>query len=223
VSTTFAETGFEIVRSVLPQEEIDFISKKLDSLLVAAGHRNLAARIPAVRDLAHAPKIIELVEKRAGAKPFLVRSIFFDKTVDTNELAHWHQETTIAVHQRLNVPGYLPWSVKEGVPHVQPPRGILETMITLRLHLDDCDATNGALKVIPRSHRMGKLNTDEITAVRKECREVLCAAQAGDGLFMRPLLLHASSRSSNAAHRRVLHLDYATAPLAGGLEWSSEP
>ncbi len=36
---------------------------------------------------------------------------------------------------------------------------------------------------------------------------------------MRPLLLHASSEVSVPTHRRVIHLEYATCPLADGLEW----
>lgn len=36
---------------------------------------------------------------------------------------------------------------------------------------------------------------------------------------MRPLLLHASSPALAPAHRRVLHLEYAAAPLPPGLEW----
>ncbi len=36
---------------------------------------------------------------------------------------------------------------------------------------------------------------------------------------MRPLLLHASSPATAPAHRRVVHLEFAPAPLSGGLEW----
>jgi len=36
-------------------------------------------------------------------------------------------------------------------------------------------------------------------------------------LRMRPLLLHASSRAIAAAHRRVVHLEFAPGPLPGGV------
>ena len=39
---------------------------------------------------------------------------------------------------------------------------------------------------------------------------------------MRPLLLHASSPSKVPGHRRVIHLDFASSPLPGGLYWFSE-
>jgi hypothetical protein len=56
-------------------------------------------------------------------------------------------------------------------------------------------------------------------ALRTEIAEVSCAVEAGDALLMRPLLLHASSRSTRATHRRVLHLEYAWFPLPDGLAW----
>jgi ectoine hydroxylase-related dioxygenase (phytanoyl-CoA dioxygenase family) len=81
-----------------------------------------------------------------------VRAIFFDKSSGSNWLVPWHQDLTIAVASKCEAPGFGPWSVKDGIPHVQPPDELLKQMIALRLHLDDCDASNGALRVIPGSH-----------------------------------------------------------------------
>src|SRR4051794_7757164 len=70
-----------------------------------------------------------------GMEP--ARAILFDKTSETNWKVAWHQDLTIPVREKREVSGYGPWSVKDGVAHVQPPIAILEDMITLRLHLDD--------------------------------------------------------------------------------------
>jgi len=177
-------------------------------------------RVPDIAALAVSPKILGLLEDLLGAEPLPVRSIFFDKTPEVNWLVPWHQDLSIAVKQRLDVPGYGPWSMKDGVPHVQPPVEILEAMVTLRLHLDDCDESNGALRVIPNSHQLGRLNAARITEVRSQHAETACAARLGDALLMRPLLLHASSEALAPAHRRVIHLEYATCSLAEGLEWA---
>ena len=48
---------------------------------------------------------------------------------------------------------------------------------------------------------------------------VLCAAAAGDALLIRPLLLHASGRSTSGRHRRVLPIEYAAFDLPAGLYW----
>jgi ectoine hydroxylase-related dioxygenase (phytanoyl-CoA dioxygenase family) len=115
-----------------------------------------------------------------------------------------------------------PWSVKEGVPHVQPPVELLEQMLTVRLHLDDCDETNGALRVLPGSHRLGRLSADAIKSLREETA-VACSVAAGGALVMRPLLLHSSERSHRESHRRVIHLEYAGFDLPDGLEWHEMP
>ena len=92
-------------------------------------------------------------------------------------------------------------------------------MLTVRLHLDDADESNGALRVLPGANRLGRLPPDRIAELRVGGVDVLCAARAGDALLMRPLLLHASGRSTGPGHRRVLHIEYAAFPLPGGLEW----
>ena len=117
------------------------------------------------------------------------------------------------------MPGFGPWSTKDGIPHVQAPAELLEQMLTLRLQLDDADASNGALRVLPGSHRFGRLSADRIQQLRREQPDFLCAVSAGDALLMRPLLLHASSRSAHPRHRRVLHIEYAGFNLPAELEW----
>jgi ectoine hydroxylase-related dioxygenase (phytanoyl-CoA dioxygenase family) len=125
----------------------------------------------------------------------------------------------IPVADRKEVPGFTAWSVKQNVPHVRPTEHVLEGMLTLRVHLDDCPQDNGALKVIPGSHSNGILNDDQINEVISRVPPVICEALRSDVLVMRPLLLHASSPANAPSHRRVIHLEYAAEPLPGGLEW----
>jgi len=179
------------------------------------------ARVPRVARLAQSSKLLELLNRLCEKNPFPIRSIFFDKTPEVNWLVPWHQDLTIAVKRRIEREGYGPWSIKEGIPHVQPPLEILESMLTVRLHLDDCDETNGVLRVIPGSHRLGRLSTAQIAETRYQHEEVSCCVKAGDALLMRPLLLHASSAALSPHHRRVIHLEYATCNLMKGLEWAN--
>lgn len=135
----------------------------------------------------------------------------------------WHQDLAIAVDERIETAGFGPWSVKEGVVHVQPPPHILARMVTLRLHLDDCTAENGALRVLPGSHGQGELDADAIADWTARQPPVVCEIPKGGALLMRPLLLHASSPAKNPSHRRVLHVEYAAAELPNGLKWSERP
>ncbi len=128
-----------------------------------------------------------------------------------NTVASWTL-VTLAVRTRHALPGWTNWTVKRGVPHVQPPAEVLTRMITARLHLDDCAADNGALRVIPGSHAGGTLTRKDVDAVKQRDAVTICA-RAGDALLMKPLLLHASSPAQRPAHRRVLHIEFAPETL----------
>ena len=183
-----------------------------------AGLRGLLA-LPAVASLASSPALLQLIRPHLAAKPFPVRAIFFDKSPDANWFVTWHQGLTIAVRDRADIPGYGQWSIKEGVPHVQPPAEILEQMLAVRIHLDAADENNGALRVLPGSHTAGCLSESQIVDVRDRVAEVTCVVEAGGAMLMRPLLLHASGRSLNGLHRRVLHIEYAGCELPPELVW----
>lgn len=212
------EHGFELVPALLNEQQLFSLRDQL-AVETGAGQRGLLSH-PAVSELARSPSIIALMSRHLGGQATPVRAILFDKSNDTNWLVPWHQDLTIAVMERADVEGYGPWSVKDGVPHVQPPVGVLRQMLTIRIHLDDCDATNGPLQVIPGSHKAGRLDSAAIQDWRACVKPVLCEAKAGDALLMRPLLLHASSRSTAMdRHRRVLHIEYAACELASPLRW----
>jgi ectoine hydroxylase-related dioxygenase (phytanoyl-CoA dioxygenase family) len=183
------------------------------------GLRDVIDSLPALRELADNPAIRGIANQVLGADAFVVRATLFDKTEASNWKVPWHQDVTIAVAERLDTPGYGPWSTKAGLIHVQPPSEVLERMVTVRIHLDPCPATNGALRVMPGSHHLGRINQDTVDSYVDERDSVCCVADSGEALVMRPLLLHASSASLEPGHRRVLHFDYAFGELAGGLQW----
>jgi ectoine hydroxylase-related dioxygenase (phytanoyl-CoA dioxygenase family) len=171
-----------------------------------------------VRALAASKKISAVLRRLgcAGARP--VRAVFFDKNPAKNWAIPWHQDIAIAVAARIDTPGFSGWSAKEGVPHVNPPPSLLARMATLRIHLDDCDAANGALRVAPGSHRHGLLNDADVARLTAQ-GVVTCHARRSDVVAMRPLMLHASSRATSPSHRRVIHLEYSADQLPNGLAW----
>jgi ectoine hydroxylase-related dioxygenase (phytanoyl-CoA dioxygenase family) len=181
--------------------------------------RQLLEAVPEVQEVVADPMVRRIVESVLGPKAFVVRSIFFDKTPKANWKVAWHQDLTIAVREKVEVNGFTAWSVKEEVVHVQPPISVLERMATVRLHLDDCGPDNGALQVVPKSHNAGRLSGQQISAWRAREKPVPCIVPRGGALLMRPLLLHASASAKAPAHRRVVHLEFASDSLPGGLKW----
>ena len=51
------------------------------------------------------------------------------------------------------------------------------------------------------------------------CGTAACYAAAGDLWLYATPILHASAASRSAQRRRVLQVDFAAAPLPGGLDW----
>jgi ectoine hydroxylase-related dioxygenase (phytanoyl-CoA dioxygenase family) len=222
----FERDGYALFPDVVPPtvlaaltRAVERLGERLD-LGVRGGLRNLFQELPEARTLAQHPALYEVVSAVLGPDCFAARAILFDKTPAANWKVVWHQDLSIAVRERREVVGFGPWSQKEGVLHVQPPAAVLERMVTLRLHLDDCGPANGPVRVLPGSHRGGRLSAADVARWRAEQAEVACVVGVGGVLLMRPLLLHASSPATAPAHRRVVHLEYAVGELPGGLAWA---
>ncbi len=181
--------------------------------------RGVLATVPELQSSAFLSPLRDLATGLLGRPAFVVRSLLFDKSSAANWNIRWHQDCTIAVKEKHDVSGFGPWSVKAGVPHVRPSGEVLNSMVALRVHLDDCDATNGALRVLPTGHDAGILTADEIANLREHVTGHTCTCAVGDVLAMRPLLPHASSAATTPNHRRVIHLEFSCAPLPAPLEW----
>ena len=183
------------------------------------GIRNLLEVVPLTRLFANGDPLLSLARTALGENARLVRGLFFDKPPKANWKVAWHQDLTIAVEKRIDLHGFGPWTTKAGVTHVQPPIDVLEGMLALRVHLDDCGTLNGALRVMPGSHRHGRLSREAISECVKTETPTVCEVPRGGVLLMKPLLLHSSSLSSEPSHRRVIHFEFSSSKLPEGLSW----
>jgi Phytanoyl-CoA dioxygenase (PhyH) len=164
--------------------------------------------------------LADVANALTGAKARAVRVLYFDKTPELNWAVPWHQDRTIAVADRIEMPGFGPWSVKAGVHHVEPPESILQGLLSLRLHLDGCDADNGPLMALRGSFRLGRVPAEQIKRHVAHGPIQVCCAKGGDIVAMRGLTIHASERASRPGHRRVLHVDFSGTDLPDGLRWA---
>jgi len=181
--------------------------------------RNLLEQVPEVAELAECETIRRFVATVLGEDAQPVRAIFYDKVADANWHAGWHQDLIIPVSQRYETEGFSAWSEKAGVPHVKPPTEVLEQMLTVRVHLDDCGPDNGPLRVLPGTHCHGEFSNEEIRHLLDNQVPEDCCVRSGGIVIMRPLLVHSSSPAQSPEHRRVVHLEFATGELPGDLEW----
>jgi hypothetical protein len=212
--------GAAMSAAVLRQAEVAALAAELEPYFRKGpgarlfGHNSVAALAGPVGALGR------LAMEVLGPKARAVRALAFDKTQDANWTVGWHQDRTIAVRARIEMPDFGPWSVKEGVPHVEPPFAIMAGMITMRLHLDDCGADNAPLRIAMGSHRLERATAQQAASLAGRCEELICLAEAGDVWVYRTPVLHASKPSADAGRRRVLQLDFSAQDLPGGLEWA---
>jgi ectoine hydroxylase-related dioxygenase (phytanoyl-CoA dioxygenase family) len=183
-----------------------------------AGQRHLIDHAAVIR-LVREERVANAVMQLLGANAFAFKATLFDKTNEANWLVAWHQDVSIPITEKYVLAGWSGWSTKEGVAYAQPPESILTNVLALRLHLDDCNELNGPLSVKSGSHRFGKLAQAEIDITTADCESCTVVGAAGSALFLRPLLVHASSKALKPAHRRVLHIEFAAFDLPQPLEW----
>lgn len=179
--------------------------------------RNLLDKIPELQHIVlngNLKKILSKIDENL----FLTKAIYFDKPAQSNWYVTWHQDTTINVKEKLSSEGYTGWTKKEEFYGVRPPEEILHNTVTIRIHLDDTTDENGALHILPGSHKK-RLSDQEIKLITQSSIHTVSEVRAGGIQIMKPLLLHASSKTINNKNRRVIHLEFNSIELEGELEW----
>ncbi|MDC8012468.1 phytanoyl-CoA dioxygenase family protein [Tahibacter soli] len=211
--------GFALLRNVVAAGDCARLSHEVDAAFAGSvGARNPLAHAWC-RDLA--PRLAA----HPALRPLLpdghvaTQCTYFSKSTSRNWLVALHQDLGIPVAARVDDARLSGWSRKDGVVHVQPPADVLEALVAVRVHLDDCGDADGPLRVVPGSHRHGRLAPDDENRLRDAHGLATCTARRGDALVMRPLLLHASSKASGPSRRRVLHYVFGPRELPWGLRW----
>ena len=74
--------------------------------------------------------------------------------------------------------GYAVLPPIDTLPAVDPAI-ILEQMLAARLHLDHCGPENGPLRVLPGTHRHGRIAETSIPGWRSRVPEVVCTVPKG--------------------------------------------
>jgi Phytanoyl-CoA dioxygenase (PhyH) len=205
----FEDAGFLILDEVVSEAERSQIERQLSEvILVGAGTRNLLLA-HWCSQLAIDLKCRQPIATLLPRDPIAVQCTYFEKSPDRNWLVSLHRDLSIPVKSRFDAPGWSGWSEKEGIFYVQPPKSVLETLVAVRLHLEDNTAMNGPLQVVPGSHANFTAGNSRVACVVRKCGAVV----------IRPLILHASSKLV-AGSRRVLHFLYGPPYLPDNAQWA---
>ena len=214
-------SGFAILNGVFGSEETDLLLNELNQEELPhsrAGIRH-ALTIPEIARVASESRLLDLARGALGSRATPFRATLFDKSPGSNWLVVWHQDTALPLREKRETAGWGPWSVKQGIVYAHAPAAALQTVLALRIHLDESTADKGPLRVLPGTHKLGVLTDDFVHDLARKVSSTDCLVSKGGVLAMNPLIVHASSKSENAANRRVLHIEYAASLTVGqGLE-----
>ncbi len=210
--------GFLFAPSLIDKRVCADLADSIGANVAARNARHLIDH-PNVQALIASSSLSNFINTLLGNAAFAFKATLFDKNVESNWLVAWHQDVAIPVSHRHDCLDWRAWSVKDGVDYVQPPDAVLAGIVALRLNLDACDHNNGPLRILAKSHLVGRVKEVLIGAEVSRYQEHAVTGEVGDCLAMRPLTIHASSKSVTPSRRRVLHLEFANFDLPEGLDW----
>lgn len=221
-SRKLEKNGYAVLNDIYTRKEIRDIGKVLHNYFHRSeehtfGKRTLLKDIPQLKEVLLNQNILDIVNV-LDSNAFLTKAIYFDKPDVKNWYVIWHQDLPINVTERTDTEGFYGWTNKNGINSVCPPEEILKSIFTIRVHLDTTNAQNGALKVIPGSHTK-RFSDEEREAITQGVNPTIIEVGEGGVQLMRPLLLHASSKTQNQKRRRVIHLEFCSRELPGKLDW----
>ena len=225
--------GFAIIEAIYSDSEVEKIISEIEKVTQATtgnatfrksddlfAIRQFHKEIPTTLPYIFNENLIEIIKTNFGQNYFITKSIYFDKPEKSNWFVSYHQDLTISVDKKIEVEHFENWTVKQNQFAVQPPKEILENNFTIRIHLDKTTKDNGALKVLNTSHKKGISRVENIDL--NEEIETICEVQKGGIMMMKPLLFHASNKTTNNERRRVIHIEFSNQELPNELEWSEK-
>ncbi|SNR75482.1 phytanoyl-CoA dioxygenase family protein [Flavobacterium sp. ov086] len=225
--------GFAIIDTIYSENEIEKLislienitensnenatfRKSQDLFAIRQFHKEIPESLPFIFN----QNLKDVIESTFGKGYFITKSIYFDKPEKSNWFVAYHQDLTISVDKKIEVENFENWTVKQNQFAVQPPTEILESNFTIRIHIDKTTKDNGALKVVNNSHSKGILRIENL-GIENE-KETICEVEKGGIMIMKPLLFHASNKTTNNERRRVIHIEFSKQELPDGLEWSEK-
>ena len=213
----FREDGFTVCEDFLSQTEVDALLQEADGAIegnTLATHdaermemepeqppdggavRRLyepCTYYPVSRALSEIDKLLDSVQQLFGPNLLFHYSKLNMKPAKVGSVVEWHQDLS-----------YYPMTNRDS--------------LAVLFYLDDTDATNGPLKLIPKRHEAPLMqHTREgffqgrVTEPVDESDVVIAEGQAGTAIFMHGLTPHASAPNTSGKPRRTLILAYRAA------------
>jgi L-ribulose-5-phosphate 3-epimerase UlaE len=221
---TLERQGYQIIEEVYTTKEVDQLIELINEkdLNNEFGLREFLSDNLDIAKLVFNERLIRIIKGISPNCDKSIKSIYFDKPPTANWIVNWHQDLTINLEGgKQEIEEYINWRTKPERTTVQPNLELLESIFTIRIHLDDCNERNGALRVIEQSHKNGVIEIKQWNET-KEGEEHICEIGKGGVLLMKPLTLHSSRRTGNNKSRRVIHIEFTEKELPEKLKWKEQ-
>jgi hypothetical protein len=212
---TFNRDGFVIVRGFFSPEEIEPLR------LACLEDSTICGKLRAVADSdGFAQEIIgwtEYSDTYLGKVAFLARMIDNSEAILGQPCYHWHSKLSM---KRPGAPGK--WDWHQDYPYWYDEGCLWPDMLTVTVAVDKNTEENGCMKLIRRSHLLGRVNharvgeavgfdPDRLKLVMEQCEVVPIEMEPGDACFFHGNTLHASGpNNSDDMPRTLLHCSYNT-------------
>ena len=201
--------GYVIVDELLRTDEVDRVDESLaDAVVDSTGDRRFLDR-EWCRLLAHVVRhrLLKLRLLYRASQPVLCT--YFCKDADTNGSSGLHRDLHLPLAARVDSGHFSDWTEQQDIPHARASSALLNSMLAVRLHIDDCGAGDGELYVVPGSHRAADIDAAQIR----------CTGTRGSAVVMSPMVLRTSPRSQSLKTRRVLYFLFGPSDLPDGARW----
>jgi ectoine hydroxylase-related dioxygenase (phytanoyl-CoA dioxygenase family) len=219
IDNVYSETEIEklisLIEKITKNKSENSTFRKSEDLFAV---RQFLGEIPETLEIILNNRLKKIIKTNFGNNYFITKSIYFDKPEMSNWFVSYHQDLTISVNKKIELENFENWTTKQNQFAVQPPKNILDENFTIRIHLDKTTKENGALKVVNKSHDKGICRIENIK-INAET-ESFCEVENGGIMIMKPLLFHASNKTTNNERRRVIHIEFSNQELPKELEWS---
>lgn len=157
----------------LPDNAILESSKKQ---FVVAIDKIIAKSNPIFAELMGSPMLLSIAESLCGADFFPVQDFIVIKTLGDQNVVKWHQDVITTAHEKTFMIGF---------------------------YLDPTDHENGALRVIPKSHK-SNLSICELEKMEYQSLDM----EAGDVLIHNLKMAHSSGELTSFPQRRVVYFEF---------------
>jgi ectoine hydroxylase len=210
----FHRDGYVIIPGFFSREEIEPLR------LACLADPTIGGKIRAVADSdGLAQEVIgwtEYSDTYLGKVAFLARMIGNTEALLGQPAYHWHSKLSM---KRPGAPGK--WDWHQDYPYWYDEGCLWPDMLTITVAVDRNREANGCMKLVRRSHKLGRVNharvgeavgfdPERLKLVLAQCDVVPMELEPGDACFFDGNTLHASGPNQSDMPRTLLHCSYNT-------------